>query len=113
MSRVYTEIVYQMTETIGEYVLVSESSYEYEGEVALAKGATDDQKSLGQEQMALFNEVAGHYSDVFQNAQNIMASLKERWQPVLDRGINAYGFSLPQDSALRSMATTSIGQQYK
>lgn len=109
MSKVYTEIVISMVTG----AVLSEKSFEYIGPVALCKGATDDQKSLGQEQMSLFNEVAGHYSDVFQNAQNIMASLKQAWQPVVDRGINHYGFSLPEDSALRSTATSSIGQQYK
>lgn len=107
--KVYTEMIISMV--TGE--VLSEKSFDYDGAIAYCKGATDDQKSLGQEQMALFNEVAGHYSDVFLNAQNIMASLKAAWQPVVNRGINQYGFSLPEDSALRSSATTNIGNQYK
>src|SRR5579871_4741783 len=93
--------------------VLSEKSFDYEGAVAYCKGATDDQKSLGQQQMALYDQVANNYAKVFQNSSNIMASLQSVWQPVIDRGINQYGFSLPEDSALRSMATSSIGQQYK
>jgi hypothetical protein len=34
MSKVYTKVVYQLTDKIGEYIPVSEESYEYDGPVA-------------------------------------------------------------------------------
>lgn len=107
--KVYTEIVISMI--TGK--VLKEESFEYTGPIALCKGATVDQRALGQDQMAFYHQIMQGYSDVFSNATNIMSSLKQQFQPVLDRGINAYGFSLPQDSNLRSIATTNVGQQYK
>ena len=43
--KIYSASHFQMTDIIGEYIPVSEVSYEYEGPIALSKGATDEEKA--------------------------------------------------------------------
>lgn len=84
---------------------------EYDGPVALMKGATSDQKSLANDALKFYQTMQSNYSTVFADATNILGSLQASLNPVIKKGMNQYGFSNPEDAALRSMATNETAIQ--
>jgi len=94
--------------------LVTEAdSYEYSGPVALCKGATSEQKNLEAQQAAFYSVMTADYKQQFARQSAILQALDESWSPVLAGGINQYGFSAAEDTALRSAATDQTAAEYQ
>lgn len=104
---VYTKLVYDYT---GE--LVELCAHLYSGAVALCGGPSRQMEDIGEGQQAFYNTVMKDYNTTFAGQQNILSSLQSSFQPILQAGINQYGFSKPEDAALRSQATQSTAAQY-
>lgn len=92
---------------------VLESEYfDYEGEVALCKGASSQETSAANTQNQLAQTLLQNYQTQFGNQSAILSAINSAWSPVLKAGPNQYGFSAAEDAALRTQATTGTAQQY-
>src|SRR5438105_692626 len=76
-------------------------------------GASDDQKKLEHEQVSFFNTMMSQASQVFGSSSEIFNDLKDAFSPIVAAGPNQKGFSLPEESNLKSQAITETGQAYK
>jgi hypothetical protein len=111
--KIITFAQYQWSDKAGAYILVRENSYDYFGKLAECKGPTDDQKSLSASQTAFYNTLTNDYNTQFANQANILKSLQTSLQPVVDAGVNQFGFSPGETQALNSQAIQGTAQQYK
>src|ERR1017187_10631507 len=87
--------------------VLSRRGYSYIGPVARAKGASPAEKALADSQTKFYTTLSASYATQFANQNAILASLKTSLQPVIDAGINAYGYNPAQDTALRTQASRS------
>ena len=86
--------------------------YLYSGPVALCGGPSAAQEQLAGEQAQFYKTMIQDYGTTFGEQQNILAGLTASFQPILNAGINQYGFSAPEQQALTSQATQGTGQAY-
>jgi hypothetical protein len=99
--KIYTSVTYQMTDVIGEYIKVSETSFNYEGTVGLCKGDNTAKKAEQQQQefdaklMDIFQAQYGKQSQVFD-------FLKSKMSPMID---NPTGMSPDALAATRTSVT--------
>lgn len=104
--KIYTSITYQMTDTIGEYIPVSEVSYDYDAPVELCKGdptakaAEQQQQQFDAQLMSIFTQQYGMQSQVFN-------FLKSKLQPMID---NPTGMSDANLAATRTSVTDADTQ---
>jgi len=75
-------------------------------------GATDDQKAIEREQMDFYKTMTQHFESTFANSQNILASLKNAWQPILSKGANQEGFSPEEKAVYNTQATERTAANY-
>lgn len=81
--------------------------------IATNKGPTSAQEQLQASQTAFYNELTKDYKTQFANQQAVLGAVTAAWGPVIAAGINQYGFSAAEDTALRSLATEGTGIAYK
>lgn len=107
--------IYQMTENIGEYVLLYEDVYAYEGPVlnACFGGASKTDKQLAQNESQFTNQLQSNYTSQFQGQKAILGQLSAAFEPIVAKGPSQYGFAPAEDSALRTQATEGTAQQYQ
>lgn len=107
--------VYQMTDVVGEYILIYSDVYEYKGPVALAcfGGASGTEKLLSQAESNFSQGLMSQYQKQFQGQQAILGQLKSAAAPIVAQGINQYGFAPAEDSALRTQATEGTAKAYQ
>lgn len=111
--RIHTRIIYQWD---GErYVEVHEEGYNCpeNGQLALCKGATQQQNDLADSQSKFYTTMTQDYNTQFANQSNVLKSLQSSLQPVLDAGINQFGFNDAENNALKSQAIQNTGVQYQ
>jgi hypothetical protein len=75
-------------------------------------GPSSQQNQLAAEQASFYGTLQQGYSQMFSGQTNILSSLQKSFAPILEAGINQYGFSPAEDSALRSQATSGTASQY-
>lgn len=75
-------------------------------------GPSTQQQSLAAQQQSFYSTLQQGYATNFAGQQNILNSLQKSFAPILAAGVNQYGFSAPEDSAMRSQATSGVAQQY-
>lgn len=85
----------------------------YSGPVAMCGGPSAQQEDLAAQQAAFYKSMTAQQSQQFANQTSILTSLQKSWQPVLDAGINQYGFSKAEDTAMRTQATDLNTQNYQ
>jgi hypothetical protein len=98
---------------MGRYVKVYDEVQDYNGPVALACGATSQQKQIGQQQQNFFNQLQSQASTVFGNASQVFQTLVNTFTPTIQAGPNQQGFSPAELSAMQSQAITNVGQGYR
>jgi hypothetical protein len=103
---VTTRAVYDFT---GE--LVELRAFLYAGPVALC-GPSGQQQAIAAQQQQFYSTMQQDYSTMFAGQQNILTNLQNSWNPVLQAGINQYGYSAPETAALQSTATQGTATQY-
>lgn len=111
--RITTKSVWQWDNSESRYVKVYDETYDYDGPISLACGASGSQKQIGQQQQNFFNQMTQQATQVFGAASSVFASLVSTFTPTIQAGPNQQGFSPAELSAMNSQAITSTGQAYK
>jgi hypothetical protein len=111
--RVHTKIQYQWDGQ--EYVEVYEEGFDRpeNGQVALCKGASDDQNNLAKSQADFYKTLSDDYNTQFANQSNILTSLQTSLQPVVNAGVNQFGYNPAEENALNSTAIQGTAQSYQ
>lgn len=76
-------------------------------------GASSSEKAIANQQQQFFGSLQQSYQTTFAGQQNILNSLNQAMQPILAGGINQYGFSPQEDTALRTQASAGTAAQYQ
>jgi hypothetical protein len=91
--------------------LVELRGFLYAGPVAWC-GPSAQQQQIAAQQQQFYTTMTQDYATQFAGQQNILKSLQNSFDPVLQAGINQYGFSAPETAALQSQATQGTAAQY-
>ena len=75
-------------------------------------GPTSSQIQLQNEQMNFYNTLSQDYSTQFADQHNILTALTSADNPIVAAGPNQYGFSKPEDTALRTQAEEGTAQSF-
>lgn len=111
--KVYTKIEYIWD---GErYAQTYEESFESpeDGQIALCKGASDEQEKLQQSQSKMYDTLTNDYNTQFANQSNILQSLNNSLSPIVNAGPSQFGYSKAQENALNSQAIQGTAQEYQ
>jgi hypothetical protein len=87
--------------------------YEYDGQVALACGATAGQQDIATSQTNSYTTLMNQASAEFGQASGVFNDLVSSFAPIVSAGPNQQGFSPAEVSAMNSQAITNNGQAYK
>lgn len=94
--------------------IIEHDSYDYSGPIELACGGpSTQQKDIAADQQSFYKTLQSSFSSNFAGQTNILKSLTASFAPILQAGINQYGFSAAQDSALRSQTTSGVANHYQ
>jgi len=107
--KIYTKIVWQMTDTIGEYIPVYEDSFDYDGPVALCKG-DNTAKAAEQQQLAFNTQLMSVFQQQFGKQSAVFDYLKSKMQPMID---NPTGLSAEGLAAARTSNTDQLSSAYQ
>ena len=103
---------YVWSERQKKYILFSQKSIFWTGPVARCKGASSQQTSEANSSQQFTNQLQQDYAQQFQNQNAILNSINSSLSPILKAGINQYGYSPQEQTALNSQALQGTGQQY-
>ena len=92
--------------------VLSRTGYRYYGPVSLLKGASAAQEDLATQQAQFYKTMSANYATQFANNAAILSSLQTSFQPILDAGINQFGFNPAETAALRTQASEGTAQNY-
>ena len=76
------------------------------------KGASQQQKNLAASQAKFYDTLTKDYGVMFQGSQEIIKSLKDSATAIFAKGIDQYGFSTPEDTAIRTQASDAIARNF-
>lgn len=107
--RIYSKIVINIA--TGELMRVSYRNYD--GPVLLFKGPSEEEKNLQAKQAEFYDTLTKDYKAAFDHQTAILQAMDKAWMPILDAGINQYGFSTAEDKTLRSQAIEGTAQSFK
>lgn len=110
--KIYTKVVWTWNDECKEYIKLYDHSFEYSGNIALACGASSQQKQIEQGQQNFFNQLTQQATQVFGGASSVFKSLVNTFTPTVAAGPNQQGFSPAELSAMQSQAITGTGQAY-
>ena len=94
------------------YILLAEKFHYSESPVALCKGATSAQDQLAASQTQFYNTLQQDQSASFANNQNVLASLQNTLNPIVQAGPNQYGFNAAETNNLNSSVINNTATQY-
>lgn len=113
LTRVITRCVYDWDDALGRYITIAENTRWRFTPVASCKGATAEQNDLEASQAGFYKTLQGAYQQQFANQNAIFSAVRAVYDPIFNAGPNQYGFSAPEDQALRSKATQDTTANYK
>jgi hypothetical protein len=106
--RIHTTLIYQMTNVIGEYILLREEGYEYSGPVALSKG--DSTAKAAEQQQAAFNtQLMDTFKQQYAKQSQVLDFLKGKLQPMID---SPTGYDSTTLNAMRTTASDNLSTSY-
>lgn len=73
---------------------------------------SDAQKNLANEQAAFYKTLTADYGTQFKSQSNILASLQQAFEPILQAGPGQYGFTTAEDTSLRTSAADTIARNF-
>lgn len=76
-------------------------------------GSSSAENNISQQQAQMFSTLQSNYNQMFSGQQAILNSLNSSVTPVLQAGINQYGFSKPEDAALRTQSDEATAAGYQ
>jgi len=88
--------------------VIHSDSYEYCGPVLQACGATGAEKAQQTNENNVATMMSQDAQTIFGENQNILQGLQTSISPVVAAGPSQYGFSAPEDAAMRTQATQNI-----
>lgn len=90
----------------------SENTCLYLGNIEYLKGGPSADQSAAMASMnALRDTLTANYRDSFANQTAILGAIKNALDPILQAGISQFGFSKPEESAMRTQASeNTVGQ---
>lgn len=94
------------------YILLSQKSIFWTGNVTLCKGASQQQKDEAAASQQFTQQVQQDYAQQFKNQNAILGAINSSLNPILQAGINQYGFTPAEEKTLTSQALQGTGQQY-
>lgn len=107
--KTYTSKTVQMTDKVGQYIPVSEVSFNYDGPIALCKGDSTAKKA--EQQQAAFNtQLMSVFQQQFATQKNTLDYLKAKMQPMID---NPTGLSAEGLAAARTANTDQYSAAYQ
>lgn len=105
---VTTKIVFDIAGNVLEH-----EWHEYDGPAVECKGATDAEKSTAQSQTDFMGQLMGNYATQFGNQSAVLKSISDSVTPTLLAGPNQFGYSKPEEAALRTQASEGTAAQYR
>lgn len=111
--RIYTKLEYHWDDGLNDYVLDNSDSFEYNGFVALACGATSQQNQIEASQQSFMTQAQQQASQVFGGASQVFSGLMATFAPTVAAGPSQQGFSPTELANLKSQAITQTGQSYR
>jgi len=111
--RIYTKLEYHWNDAMGRYVLDSADSFEYNGIIAQACGATQGQKDVAASSTTFMNQAQQQAGTVFGASSQVFNGLMKTFAPIVAAGPSQRGFSAAEAANLKSQAITQTGQSYK
>lgn len=110
--RINTHIEFIWSDTQSRYILLRKKSINWTEGIALCKGASSQQTQLANQQQQFYGTLTNDYNQQFAQQSNILSSLNNSLQPIVQAGPNQYGFSGAETNALNSSAIQGGAQQY-
>jgi hypothetical protein len=74
--------------------------------------ASSSETNLANEQANFYKTLTADYQTQFANQTNILNSLQTAFAPILQAGINQYGFSPQEDTSMRTQASDAIAGNF-
>lgn len=110
--RIHTKLTYVWRDD--GYYLVHEEGFDFpdDGILALCKGATSAQDNLANSQTAFYNTLQSDQASQFANQQNVLSSLQNTLNPIVQAGPNQYGFNAAETNNLNSSVINNTATQY-
>lgn len=109
--RIHSKLSYQWLDRLGKFVLIENTTFEYDGLVDYCKGAGSQLTGISQSQQNFMNTLQQDFGTAFSGQQNILNNLASTLQTTLAGGPGQYGFSAPETAALNTTATTGTAAQ--
>ena len=103
---------YVWSDRQNKYILFSQKSIFWTGPVTLCKGASPQQTAEANASQQFTQNLQQDYAQQFQNQNAILNSINSSLSPILQGGINQYGYSPAEERTLTSQALQGTGQQY-
>ena len=110
--RIHTKSVFEWSEESKRYIRVSDESYEWNGLVEYACGASSQQNQIEAQQSAAYTQAQTQAAATFGVASAVSAALQATFAPTVAAGPSQEGFSAQEKSNLNSQAITQAGQAY-
>jgi hypothetical protein len=107
--KIYTSKTVQMTDVVGEYLPVSETSFEYDGPVALAKGDSTA-KDAEVQQNQFDQSLMGIFQQQYATQKSQLDFLNSKMQPMINAPT---GYSDSDLTAMRTSATDQDSAAYQ
>lgn len=113
--RIHTLVEMTWCDKTKKYVVVHEEGYDYpeNGQVALCKGASQQQNDLAASQSQFYNTLTNSYNQQFANQSAILASLNKSLSPTIAAGPSQFGYSPDQLNDLNATAIQGTAQSYQ
>jgi hypothetical protein len=99
-----TYVVLQMTDVVGEYIVVEKDSHDFEGAPELACGPDAAEKSLQAQEQGLSAEMASDFNNSYGTQQEWLQSLNKSLSPIVAAGPDQNGLTAAQVAAQTTTA---------
>lgn len=93
--------------------VVRQEGFWYDGPIAECKGADAQQNELAQTQQNFATQLAQNYTTQFGAQSAITQGLTTSLNPIINAGVNQYGFSNAEDASMRTQASDNTAAAYK
>ena len=111
--QIYTKLNYSWSDERTRYILDSYESFDYDGPVEQACGASSAQNNVEATQTSLMNQMISQSQTVFGASSSVFNGLMQTFAPIVAAGPSQQGFSSQELSNLNSQAITQTGVSYK
>lgn len=110
--KITTRAEYVWSDNQNRYIVLRDHSINWKGPVALCKGASQQQNDLAASQTQFYNSLQQDQSAQFANQQNVLSSLQNTLNPIVQAGPNQYGFNAAETNNLNSNVINNTATQY-